>query len=188
MDYDLTKHSFIFTLVYKGKHKMKYPKIIPFSFIFCLFFFSCENTIIEPDEQFVQIYFKYDFKNELNTFENTYQKDLVLDGVIKVNFWLTAEEQNKIMAKANELNYFSLPDTLKYISQDSIMFSINPNPGEQKLRIKYLMNDKTTIWTYPLNDDNSRVKDLIELNNFIINIIESKPEYKRLPPRNGGYL
>jgi hypothetical protein len=37
------------------------------------------------------------FRNELNTYENTYQKDLVEDGVIKVRFWLTAEEQNKIL-------------------------------------------------------------------------------------------
>jgi hypothetical protein len=167
---------------------MKYSIKVPLSFMFCLFFFSCQDTPVEPDEQFVQIYFKYDFKNELNTFENTFQKDLVLDGVIKVNFWLTIEEQNKILDKVNELNYYFLPNTLKYISHDSIIVSISPNPGEQKLRIKYQSNDKTTVWTYPLNDDNSRVKDLFELNNFIINIIESKPEYKMLPPRRGGYM
>jgi len=37
------------------------------------------------------------------------------------------------------------------------------------------------------NDDDTYAKDLIELKNFIINIIESKPEYKRLPPRRDGY-
>ena len=167
---------------------MKNSKIILILPLFCLFFSSCQDSSLEPENQFVQIYFKYDFRNALNTFENTYQKDLILDGTVKVPFWLTAEEQNKIFDKVNQLNYFLLPDTLKYIPQDSITLSIEPNPGEQKLRIKYLSNDKTTIWTYPLNDDNPQVKDLIELQNFIITIIESKPEYKRLPPRRGGYL
>jgi hypothetical protein len=167
---------------------MKNSKIIFVLSLLCLFFFSCQDNPVETDEQFVQIYFKYDFRNELNTFDNTYKKDLVLDGVIKVKFWLTAEEQNKILAKVIELNYFLLPDTLKYIPQDSIYVSIEPNPGEQKLRIKYLSNDKAIIWTYPLNDDNADVKALYALQNFIITIIESKPEYKRLPPRRGGYL
>jgi len=167
---------------------MKDSKIILILPLLCLFSFFCQDSMVEPEVQFVQIYFKYGFKNELNTFENTYQKDLILDGVIKVKFWLTAEEQNKILDKVNELNYFLLPDTLKYIPRDSMIIFIEPNPGEQKLRIKHQSNDKTTIWTYPLNDDNDDIKALIELQNFIITIIESKPEYKRLPPRRGGYM
>lgn len=110
-----------------------------------------------------------------------------MDGVIKVKFWLTKEEQNKILDKVNAVNYFSLPDTFKYIPQDSISIAINPNPGEQILRIKYQENDKKTVWTYPLNEDNPKVKDLLELNDLIISIIESKPEYKKLPPARGGY-
>jgi hypothetical protein len=149
---------------------------------------SCQDSSVEPETQFVQIYFKYSFKNELNTFENTYQKDLVLDGVIKVKFWLTAEEQNRILEKANSINYFSLPDTFKYISQDSITVSINSNPGEQILRIKYQMNDKTTLWTYPLLENDTQFNDLLELRQFIITIIESKPEFKKLPAHRGGYI
>lgn len=167
---------------------MKNQKLIFIVPLLCLFLLSCQDSSVEPENQFVQIYFKYDFKNELNTFENTYQKDLVLDGVVKVKFWLTAEEQTSILEKANEINYFSLPDTFRYIPQDSIAVSINPNPGEQILQIKYQTNYKTIIWTYPLNEDNAQVKDLIELQNFIISIIESRPEYKKLPPRKGGYI
>ena len=129
-------------------------------FFIALFLSSCKDNSVEPETQFVQIYFKYSFKNELNTFANTYQKDLVLDGVIKVKFWLTDEEQNNILDKLNSLNYFSLPDTFNYIPQDSI--SPSPNPGKQILRIKYQQNDKKIIWTYPLNEDNLKVKDLME--------------------------
>ena len=164
------------------KIKNKFILLIPLCFIFL----SCNDSIIQPEEQFVQIYFKYDFKNELNTFENTYQKDLILDGVIKVPFWLTAEEQNKILNKANEVNFFSLPDTFKYSSGDTIVI-IEPNPGEQILRIKFEGKDKTTTWIFYISENDPQFNDLIELKKYIISIIESKPEYKRLPPRRGGY-
>lgn len=167
---------------------MKRKKMVLVLLLFDLFLSSCQDSSVEPDNQFVQIYFKYDFKNELNTFENTFQKDLILDGVKKINFWLSTEEQNRILEKVNEINYFSLPDTFKYISEDSISVSIEPNPGEQILRIKYQSKDKITIWTYPVIENDSRFKDLLELRKFIKSIIELKQEYKSLPPARGGYM
>jgi len=167
---------------------MKKQKIIFVLLLFGLFLSSCQDSSVEPDNQFVQIYFKYELKNELNTFENTFQKDLVLDGVKKINFWLSKEEQNSILEKVNEINYFSMPDTFKYISEDSISVSIEPNPDEQILRIKYQSQDKTMIWTYPVIENDSRFKDLLELRKYIKSIIESKQEYKSLPPARGGYM
>ncbi len=73
---------------------MKTPNNIFLGFFISFLLYSCTDSPVEPDPQFVQIYFKYRFNNELNTFESTYQKDLILDGTIKVNFWLTTEEQN----------------------------------------------------------------------------------------------
>ena len=161
-------------------------KIFIVLLLFSLCFTSCQDTIVEPENQFVQIYMNYGFKNELNTFKNTYQKDLVLEGVKKVRFWLTEEEQNKILEKANIVNYFSMPDTFKYNPQDSINVIINPDPGEQILRIKYMSKDKTTIWTFPILESKTDFNNLLELRQFIITIIESKPEYRKLPPSRGG--
>jgi len=158
------------------------------SLILCFIFLSCNESIIEPEEQFVQIYFKYSFKNELNTFKNTFQKDLVLDGVIKVPFWLTADEQNKILDKANEYDFFSMPDTFDYSSLDTILLTIEPNPGKQILRIKFEGKDKITLWKYPIIENDSQLTNLFELRKFIISIIEAKPEYKTLPSARGGYL
>lgn len=157
----------------------------------CLIFFACKGNFVEPENQFVQLYFKYGFKNELNTFENTFQKDLIMDGVIKVSFWLTDEEQNSILEQANLIDYFSMPDTFKYVPQDSITYSISPDPGEQVLRIKYKMNDKTTIYTYPfpiITQDDTRFNNLKELRQHIVRIIESKLLYKLLPEPRGAYL
>ncbi len=160
-----------------------------FLFITALFitFTSCKETSVEPVEQFVQIYFKYELKNELNTFENTFQKDLILDGIKKIELWLTTEEQNNILEKANAIDFFSMPDTFKYIPQDGVLLHIDPDPGEQILRIKYQTKDKTTIWTHPAVENDPRFDDLLELRNYIRTIIESKPEYKNLPAARGGY-
>lgn len=158
--------------------------------VLCLCILACnKNSVLEPENQFVQIYFKYDFKNKLNTFDNTYQKDLVLDGVEKVTFWLTAQEQNSVLEQAETIDFFSFPDKFTYVPQDdSLSVYISPNPGEQILRIKYGGKDKTVIWTYPLNENDPQVEDLMKLKDFIISVIESKPEYKKLPPHRGGYV
>lgn len=152
-----------------------------------LIFSSCQDSSLEPDPQFVQIYLKYSFKNELNTFENTFQKDLVMDGTIKVKFWLTENEQNEIFEKAHSVNYFAMRDTFKYTSPDSINIIISPDPGEQTLRIKYQSEDKTTVWLYPPLENDEEFNHLLDLRQFIIAIIESKPAYRLLPPAKGGY-
>lgn len=147
---------------------------------------SCNENIIQPDEQFVNILFKYDFKNELDTFNNTYQKDLVLDGLIKIDFWLTTDEQNQIIEKANQLNFFLLPDT---ILADAPV-QITPNPG-QFLRIKTETEDHSILWNIILEEFQAeQYEDFLkvqQLAEFIRLIIESKPEYKKLPHANGGY-
>jgi len=166
---------------------MKLLKYFGFLILLGLLSSSCQDSPTEPDQQFVQIFLKYGFRNELNTFENTFQKDLVMDGVIKVNFWLSEKEQNKILEKVNAVNYFAMRDTFKYISPDSITVIISPDPGEQILRIKYQSEDKTTVWSYPPLENDEEFNDLLELRQYIITIIESKPGYKHLPPARGGY-
>ena len=69
---------------------MKIIKYFLVLVLLCLSLLSCQESSVEPEIQFVQIYLKNGFKTELNTFENTFQKDLVMDGVMKVKFWLTA--------------------------------------------------------------------------------------------------
>ena len=164
---------------------MKKLKNICLSLITLFLSVSCSDSIVEPEPQFVQIFFKYEFNNELNTFDKTYQKDLILDGTIKVNFWLTTDEQNQILNKANEINFFSFPDT--FVNDTSFVL-VSPNPGEQILRIKINNNDHQSIWTILIDLSNPQAVKLKELSSLIISIIEAKPEYKKLPPSRGGYI
>ena len=152
-------------------------------------FTACEKNILEPDPQFLQIRFHYWFRNELNTFEQTYQKDLVQDGTAKTSFWLTSEEQGRILEKVQTINFFQFPDTIRYEpGEDSIAVSISPDPGRQFLRVQYQEQDKTVSWYYPLPENNEYVPLLLELQDLVIEIIESKPDYQALPPARGGYI
>ena len=163
-------------------------KTIKYLVLLLIFFLACERKYpTELEVQFVKIHFHYGFKNELNTFEQTYQKDLVKDGTITTSFWLNQEEQNKIVEKIQSLNFFDFPDMIKYGESDSIRVYISPNPGRQFLRIKYNEFDKTVNWNPPLPKNNSFTPKLKELIIFIIQIIEANPEYQKLPPVHGGY-
>jgi hypothetical protein len=135
------------------------------------------------DPQFVQVHFQYGFKNELNTFDGTYQKDLVWDGTIKVPFWLTTNEQNMIVEKALAVKFFAFPDTLHKEQGVVIM----PDPSPDFLRLKYENQEKSVVWFFPLDASNPYAQSLRELTDLIRTTIESKPEYKKLPPARGGY-
>ena len=151
-----------------------------------LLIYSCSKTITAPDPQFLKIHFYYGSGNELNTFEQTYTKDLVLDRYITVDFWLTEAEQETIRNKLYAADFFSFPDTLIYqIGFDSIMVRIEPDPGWQFLQVADENRDKIVYWRYPFPEGNEFVPRLVELKNLIIDIIESKPEYQALPPARG---
>lgn len=150
---------------------------------------SCKEAPLEPDLQFLGIHFHYGFENELNTFEQFFQKDLVLDGIIATSFWLTTGEQDLILARVKNIQFFDFPDTIRYeMGPDSIMVTTCPNPGVQFLRIQYGDQDKTVYWYLPLPVNNDYATLLTELVVMIIDVIESKPEYQSLPPAEGGYI
>lgn len=137
---------------------------------------------VVSDDQFVQIYFRYNFRDELNTFENYLQKKS-----IRVKFSLTEEEQNKILEKAKAIDFFSIPDRFSYVYIDSA-YSIEIPTGRNELRIKHQMKDKTIHWSFPSLKRKVKFKGILELCELILSILESRPEYKRLPATQGGYL
>ncbi len=158
-------------------------------FLISLFLFiKCKDsyTTIEPDEQYIKIHMKYDFNNDVNTFENQLTKDLVLDGTVTTEFWFTIEEQFKIEEMTYLIEFFSYPDSiLASLSDTGAAYS--PNPGIQSLRIEHESNHKTVFWNYPV-PSGEQTYHLLKLHDLIIEIIELKPEYLKLPDARGGYL
>ena len=55
-------------------------------------------------------------------------------------------------------------------------------------RVEYNSDTKELLWHDNMLTEDEKAMKLRELINFIRNIIESKEEYKKLPPAQGGYL
>ena len=152
-----------------------------------IFVVSCNLSSDNMDEQYINIHMHYGFQNEVNTFTNKLTKDLILDGTITVDFYFTTEEQFQIEETVYLNNFYSLSDSIKYISNDSLSVIDDPNPGIQFLRVKHNDKDKIVYWSYPL-PNNTEGESILEMYNLIREIIESKPVYKNLPEPRGGYL
>jgi hypothetical protein len=172
-------------------------KVLYFSFsvlLTALISFSCVDLITEkedlnakPDPQNIQILYKHDFRNEMNTFTQKLTKDLAMDGTITIDFWLTESEQNRIIDMAQQVDFFSLPDSMFCTKADSLRPELHPDPGIQQLKIRYNNKEKTVYWSVANNYPNEYTR-LSKLTSLIKDIISAKKEYQDLPAARGGYL
>ena len=169
-------------------------RLLILTFVQVFLFMACTNNMVEeevrtPDEQFLKIDFRYGFGNELNTYDMTFTKDLVLDGYVTVDFWLTTEEQENIVGKLEENDFANLPDTIAtYSAGDSIAIQIIPSPGRQFIKAKFDNIEKEVSFYFPLPEGNPASAKILDLYEFIINIIHNKPEYQQLPEPRGGRI
>jgi len=139
-----------------------------------------------PDPQFVKFQFKYDFGNIVDTFNGTLTKDLILDGSIRIPFWLTTMEQEALLTELARADFFNLPDTILALSRGGVVSE--PNPGPNFLRVQTERHEKNVVWFYPLDLSDPNSQTVRKLSTAIWRIIESNAQYKRLPPARGGYL
>lgn len=134
----------------------------------------------------VNFIFQYgvSLKNILNTYECTFQKDLVQDAPVTTNLKLTVQELDSVLSVIQSIDFFNYPDTF-YVNADPAV-EITPS-------IKYYYSvetaavNKELYWNDSAVISNTRAENLRHLNNFIIELIESKDAYKNLPPPRGGY-
>jgi len=131
------------------------------------------------DPQYVKIYFKYFFRNSVDTFNGTLTKDLAADGTITVPFWLTTEQQDSILVEVVRSDFYDLPDTLF----GNPHIHLEPDPGVQALRIEVDGRAHQVVW-YTTSSN----QQILRLSQFIRDLVHSTPEYKNLPPARGGYL
>lgn len=161
-------------------------------FVTATFVISCSDLFVDNQykrkeaEQEIRVLYKYGFKSEVNTFNKTLTKDLVWDGTVTIDFWFQPEEQKKIIEKIDEIDFWSLRDTLNQNPEDSIRVEVSPNPGIQTLKIEYEKKTKAVYW-YVVNDYPAEYNRLLKLTKTLKEIVNNDPEYKNLPPARGGY-
>jgi len=155
------------------------------SLILGVLYFGCSClgsfTSSGHDNQFIQVFFQAGF-NELDTFNGTYQKDLI-PGIARTRMWLTASEQDTILRYVNEIEFFSFPDT---IFREPFMIT-SPDPGPLIIRIKYRDHDRKVVWFFPPDQNSMAGRKIRGLDRLLRNIIGAKPEFKVLPNTNGVY-
>ncbi|OMF36939.1 hypothetical protein BK133_08480 [Paenibacillus sp. FSL H8-0548] len=121
-------------------------------------------------------------KNEINTFQGTATKDLIMNGTASAKIAFTKEEMISIYEKMREINIMAMKELEPAVkgcervpySEDTWEININ---GETK----------TFTWTdkyCELSEDAERV---LELREYIQSIVEAKQEYINLPESEGGY-
>lgn len=125
-------------------------------------------------------------KDQINTYNKTFTKDLVLNGSQTIDFEFSTEVKQQILELMTKMNIMSCPDDLKVEGM-----GITP-PCHYKLTVTIKGETKTIIWdegfysgmTENLPRDNVNFLKLVE---FVSNNIYSMEEYKNMPEANGGY-
>lgn len=129
--------------------------------------------------------FKYGVgaKNELDTLNGTYTKDMIMDPSITTNLTLSVEEKWQIMNEIYSIDFFNLPNS----------FPINPHMWKTTQTDYFLKVQNGTQTNEVYWNANSLLEDSIEKNLeqlviYLIEIIENKEGYKALPTPTAGYL
>jgi len=137
-----------------------------------------------PADSF-NLIFKYGVgaKNELNTFNGTYTKDLVLDPSVTIKLTLTNEEKLQILQKIAEMDLLNFPDNFSR-RQSPI---VTPQT-DYYIKVQNGSQIKEISWNTNSLIESNMQNSLEQFVSYLIGIIEQKPEYKALSPPRGGYV
>ncbi len=149
-----------------------------------------QKTQSSDTEQSISISFNLIFKygvgarNELNTFDGTFTKDMIVDDPITIPLELTSAELEGIRQKIDELNLFKEQktyqgDTFTMVSPCS-SYDLSVESGGVQKRLTWDCEKPT--------GNSSENPELDTFAEYIRSIVESKEAYKKLPEPQGGYL
>lgn len=145
---------------------------------------------LPPRPENFNLIFKYGpmAKDVLNSFNGTYTRDMVLDPPVTINMTLTEDDLDRIFQKMIEINFFDYPENF-VVPPEDIIGGVTPF-DKYRFFVEYCGIIKNVTWNAG-DLYHKRFRDAVhlkELCDLIIEIIESKPEYKNLPKPRGGYV
>jgi hypothetical protein len=128
----------------------------------------------------VQFYYGVEARNKLDTIRGTFTKDMVCDSSITIPFDLTQTELASIFAKADSIGFFQMPANIVIEHPRCWLTPCS----KFYLRIKTYNTDHSVSWDNCFCEEGSV---LMELRTFIIEVIESRREYRVLPKARWQY-
>ena len=142
-----------------------------------------------PDSNF-NLILKYGVgaKNELNTLKGTYTKDMVSRPSVSTRLCLTQEELDAIYLKTLEIDLYNFPTRMYSPLEGGVIGEVTPY-CTYYLEVRNGTANKILRWTnqHTTTTESEKYDDILELVRLIIEIIESHPEYQKLPEPTAGY-
>lgn len=132
----------------------------------------------------INVIFRYGVgaKNSLDTFKGEYVKDMISKPPMTVGFKISEDGRYAINQKINDLRLFET-DANKVDSSGMIVAKIPCSSYYLKVAVNG--KDRERSW----DDCQGEISDNYrQFDDFLINLIESKPEYKSLPAAVGVYM
>lgn len=144
------------------------------------------STVLEmpekmPNDFNFSISFGVGKRNEINTFNGTVTKDLIVDGTKTIKLELNKEELQMIYEKMKEIK---INETKELIPKKGCI--VEPHEDDEwtiEFDDKTIKHNISGEYCEPTED----AKQLLKLRNYILNIIKSKDVYQSLPKPNGSY-
>ena len=143
--------------------------------------------------------FKIDFgtfgKNNIDTYNNTFKKDLIYSGTETIDFEIPAEKMLEIYEAFLEYEISDLPEDINADAESSFGDTVVQTTPYNAYSLTYTCNEETrTIvcndggpWDAELGAPDSRNR-LVAFVAFVVEWIYSTNDYKEMPPAEGGYL
>lgn len=133
-------------------------------------------------------------KNIIHTKYDTFTKDLIRRGSVRIYLKFTEEEMNRIKNFVDSHGIMNYPEEIKspMRSYPKSICSLTIYYEGKAKKIEWMpMHMPQPLWDIYLKDDVDTKNKFIVLNelyDLIIGILYEKEEYKRLPKHVGGYL
>ncbi|WYT59311.1 hypothetical protein MHH28_09860 [Paenibacillus sp. FSL K6-1217] len=121
-------------------------------------------------------------KNEINTYENTVVKDLIVNGTATADITLTEDEMRSIYERMRDIRIMGKLELVPLKQSCAVV------PYEEdSWRITVNGFTRNESWSGENCELTEDAEQLRELRTFIAEIVAGKEEYQALPEAEGGY-
>jgi hypothetical protein len=145
--------------------------------------FGCSSSIQgERSNQVVKVEWSSRLVH-LTTFEGFYVRDLLWADHDSIQFWLTPEEQARVIQVADSVGFWGLPSLIEKDEHVTVYHSYSP----YLIRVKSGDRDHSIKIKTPAIDSASAYRAL-RVYHVIDSILCQRPAYKNLPNRNRKLL
>lgn len=129
-------------------------------------------------------------KNIIDTYQDTFEKDLVSAGTTKTRLSFTDDEMKKIYERMQSIDILSYPTNYAPPYEDNpklgMIHIVEPHMTYD-LRLNIDGSIKEISWVDRNGSETAKAKALRGLFSYIEELIGNKEEYKKLPEAVGGY-